>query len=567
MRKNKRSNKSEVTKEKVKLWASFYRENPHRFVLDYLGIRLKLFQFILFYMMNASTYFMYLAARGQGKSWIISLYACVRCILYPGTQVVIGSGTKGQASLIIKSYIVKMRNSSPNLNREIRLINSGKDETKVYFHNGSTIEAVTSNDNSRGYRANILILEEFRMIKKDILNTVLRKFKATPRQPKYLENPKYQHLQEENKEIYISSAWYKNHWSWDRAKAFQTAMLKGKSYFVCGLPYQLSVDEGLYLQSAVDEEKQEDDFDPVKWLMEMDCIFFGESEKAYFKINDFEECRTSKVKPFYPTTTEDYVSNKRVLYKRAKDEVRLIGVDVAMMGGNENDNTIFTCYRLIPKDSYYERQIVYIESINGQHSQVQAIRLKRLYEDFEADYVIIDTHGNGLSLYDDCARSLYDEERDVEYPAWSAMNNEEMRDRALDKNALQLVYSLKPTLQLNHEIHVSFRSALEKKKLQLMVNEIHGKEFLEEKYDFENKTTEEQAKLLYPYYQTSMLINESVSLESEIRNGFVKLSETGSNRKDRYSSAAFANYYADEMERERFSNDTDSDYEFVFLYN
>jgi hypothetical protein len=458
-----------------------------------------------------------------------------------------------------------MRSESPNLDREIRHINTGKDETKVYFHNGSTIEAVTSNDNSRGYRSNILILEEFRMIKKDILNTVLRKFNASPRQPKYLALPAYKHLKEENKEIYISSAYYKNHWSWERAVAFKNSMSKGKNYFICGLPYQLSVDEELYFQSKVDEEMQEDDFDAVKWMMEMECLFFGESEKSYFKINDFENCRTTKVKPFYPLSHIDYLSGTRSTYEKTKQEVRIIGVDVAMMGGDDNDNTIFTCVRLIPKNNIYERQIVYIESLNGQHSEKQALRLKQLYHDFNADYVVMDTHGNGLSLYDDCAKSLYDEVRDVEYPAWCAMNNEEMKNRALDKNAIPLIYSIKGNLQLNHEIALSFRNSLLKKKIQILENEVNGKDYLDDRYEYHEKTVDEQIRLLYPYYQTTALINETVSLEYEIRNGYVKVYEVGTKRKDRYSSAAYANFYADQLERDKFSVDSDDEYDYLFL--
>ena len=47
-------------------WCGFYRNNPHRFVKDYLNINLKLFQKILLYMMMVNNYFMYIAARGQG---------------------------------------------------------------------------------------------------------------------------------------------------------------------------------------------------------------------------------------------------------------------------------------------------------------------------------------------------------------------------------------------------------------------------------------------------------------------------------------------------------------------
>ena len=59
--------KSERIMQGVAAWTGFYRENPQRFVRDYLNIKLKLFQKILLYAMMHNDYFMYIAARGQGK--------------------------------------------------------------------------------------------------------------------------------------------------------------------------------------------------------------------------------------------------------------------------------------------------------------------------------------------------------------------------------------------------------------------------------------------------------------------------------------------------------------------
>lgn len=58
--------KSERIMNGIAVWTSFYRNNPQRFVKDYLNVHLKLFQKILIYMMMLSNYFMYVAARGQG---------------------------------------------------------------------------------------------------------------------------------------------------------------------------------------------------------------------------------------------------------------------------------------------------------------------------------------------------------------------------------------------------------------------------------------------------------------------------------------------------------------------
>lgn len=49
--------------EGVGIWGSFYRENPQRFVEEYLNIKLKLFQKFLIYAMMHNNHFMFWAAR------------------------------------------------------------------------------------------------------------------------------------------------------------------------------------------------------------------------------------------------------------------------------------------------------------------------------------------------------------------------------------------------------------------------------------------------------------------------------------------------------------------------
>src|SRR5690606_23219812 len=58
--------KSERLMNGIAIWASFYRANPHRFVKDYLGIELKLFQQIIIWAMMHFHFVTYIASRGQG---------------------------------------------------------------------------------------------------------------------------------------------------------------------------------------------------------------------------------------------------------------------------------------------------------------------------------------------------------------------------------------------------------------------------------------------------------------------------------------------------------------------
>lgn len=90
-------------KEAVARAASYYRANPHRFVKEFLHIDLRWFQKIIIYAMNEYPAFCMIASRGLGKSFLIAIYCCVRCVLYPGTKICIASGTRGQAKKLVIS--------------------------------------------------------------------------------------------------------------------------------------------------------------------------------------------------------------------------------------------------------------------------------------------------------------------------------------------------------------------------------------------------------------------------------------------------------------------------------
>lgn len=566
---NENRSKSEKLREGFKKWTSFFRANPHRFAEEYLGLKLKLFQKILLYMMFHVNMFAYFAARGQGKSFLIAIFCIIRCILWPSTKIVVASGTKGQAKLIITEKIEKELMQHPNIAREIKDIRTSNNDIKVIFHNGSTIEAVTSNDHARGYRAQILVLDEFRLINEGVYKQVLRPFLTAVRQPPYLSKPEYKHMVEENKEIFITSAYYKNNWSYVRFRVFLKNMLQGRSYFTVGLPYTLSLHHGLLTEERVRLMREEDDMDEITWLMEMDCIFWGESEKAFFNLNDIQKCR-KLVKPFYPKSNLEFIDDKKISksnISKKPGEIRLIGVDVALMGGQENDNTIFTLVRLLPNGEKYIRQVVYIESLNGSRSDKQAIKTKRLFYDFNADYVAMDAQGNGMSLYEDLSTITYDEERDVEYPAWKSMNDDEMAKRA-DNNALPVIYTFKVVggnREINHNIAMNLRDDFKKGNIELLVNEIEGRDYLIDRMDYTQATAYDQAHLELPYLQTTALVNELVNLEYEMSGGFVKIKEVGSARKDRYSSLGYANYLADILEEDlRKGSD---EYDFGFFFN
>ena len=54
-----------------------------------------------------------------------------------------------------------------------------------------------------------------------------------------------------------------------------------------------------------------------------------------------------------------------------------------------------------------------------------------------------------------------------------------------------------------------------------------------------------------PYVQTSLMINELVNLEHEVKNGNIKISEKSGMRKDRYSSLGYNYWVLNQIIRKR----------------
>lgn len=390
--------------EGVKLWASYYRANVGRFAIDYLQLPLFPFQMMLIHVMNINNFFYFVGSRGLGKSYLTAIYCCCRAILYPNSKIVVVSGTKGQAKLLISQKIEKeLMMMSPNLKREIASVQVGQNVALVKFKNGSTIEAVSGTDNSRGTRCNVLVVDESRLINKDVLSKVVRPFLTVIRQPKFLSKPEYKNYpREENSELYLTSAWYKDHYVYDRFKSFAKGMMNNKPYFACAFPYQLAVEHGLLTQSRVNAIRNEDDMDEIAWIMEMCSIFYGEKSNAFYKSSDINPCRNI-YKPWIPPTDLEYLeekekSKKKYHLKKQGGEIRIIGCDISVMGGAKNDASVFTLMRLIPQGGEYIRHVVYIESLEGGNAADQAKRIKQLFYDFQADYVALDAQGGYTPL-------------------------------------------------------------------------------------------------------------------------------------------------------------------------
>ena len=547
------SEKNKEFEERIIDWVTFYRRNIHRFIEHYFGLELHMYEKILLFLMNLFPLIVVVACRASAKSYIIAIFACAKAVLYPGSIIVIASSTKKQSSLIVSEKIQKeLMPQSSNLTREISDIRTGQNETEVKFKNGSSIIVVPATDNARGHRATLNIYEEFRMIDKNIIDSVLSPFLVV-RQPPYLKRQEYAHLQEEPQEIYISSSWFKSHWMWNFMKVVVKDMFTTKESLLIGFDYAITLKHNIRTKKQLIKEKKK--MDSLTFDMEYKNLMIGTAENAYF---DFELLnRAQKIKKaFYPRKHIDVIEKKKNKYDipRQQGEIRVIGVDIAMVKNKkgQNDNTVIHCIRALPIKDYYERQDVYIEAFNGGNTSEQAIRIKELFYDFNADYLVLDTQNAGISISDELGKVLYDDNRDCEYPAWTSFNDENTAERIKNKDAIPIIYGIKANASLNHEMHLAIKDSFEQGKIKLLINSTKSKDYLDIKKEYREASAETKALFDLPYVQTDLLVNEMVNLSYEINksSNTLKLIEPSNGYKDRYISLSYANLFIKKLEED-----------------
>ena len=481
------------------------------------------------------------------------------CILYPRTQICVAAPTRPQAN----NVLLKITNDfcrthgwgSDNLNREILgkpII--GTNKAVIEFKNGSLIQVVTASDTARSYRANILVIDEYVKVDPVVITDVLKPFLTAPRQPEYLNNPKYSHLLEDNKELYMSSAFYQSHWSYKQFQTFFANMFdESMKCFVCDLPYQLPIREGLLKKNKVKADMADATFDEIKFLMEYCGVWFGDTDGSFFTYDDISKRRKLQ-QAIYPNFNIGANNKQEKVPDLALNERRILSVDVALMASKKqnNDASSIIVNRAIPtNDNNYISNIVYLENHEGLTTDELALIVRRLYHYYKCTDLVVDAGGQGIGLFDALIKDIFDAETGMVYPALSCCNDKVMAERCKVDNAPKVIWSIKASASFNSEICTLLRSGFKQGKINLLVDDDGVEDILKDNIkNYSKLSAGEQLQYRLPYLQTTFLVYELINLEYEIKGTNIKIIEKSGMRKDRYSSLAYNYWVQTQLERE-----------------
>jgi hypothetical protein len=445
-------------------------------------------------------------------------------------------------------------------------------------------------ESSRGSRATILVYEECRLLKKGDVDGIFEPM-LHPRQSIYLqkeESSQNSIYQEEGISIYITSARYKSEWYWRLFKRVveESFLNKNVAYNFFGADIFVSLKYALKTWGEWAKiKKTTNDLDVrAEYLNEV----IGEAENAYFPHELLRKCQKLR-KAFRPPTDIEFVNGEITAFRDKKDnETRILAVDFAFSATTNkyeaNDNTVIECI-----SGFYDKgeivcNLECLETLSGGNSELTQRRIRELFYDYKADYIIMDLRSGGENYHNELTKPYEHPTRNKE--TWDKSGFcvvtdmsmhfltdakiNELLGRKVDPNAKAVIIPVQGSSDFNDAMWRNLHKAMVDNKMRLLISDTEFDAELVKRKDYYKMTNTERMREKLPFVQTELLVQEAISLRQEIREGKIKLKEPRSFTKDRIVTLAYGNMFFNKLENKLSKEDQqeefdDSDWKNIIL--
>lgn len=590
-KKNINNNSKEMV-ERKKRWITFWRNNPDLYIHYKMGFYSFPYQHFSYYLMGEATTYFDVSTRGVGKSLKAITFGVSHMLLFPYARVGVMSVTASQAAedyeTTFKSDVLK---NSPFINWlwQNGYI-TGKQTDKGYridCWNGSFMLFFPAIDSSRGAHVDLLIIEEARLIRKNMVDGVGLPM-LTLRQPQYKKHHEYLTYKspfDKLKTIYITSNGFKDEWF---NRLFNTTFMgyfkeKYNKHRVFCSDIFVAMKHRLKDENWFNSQKKT--MSSVEFQMEILNETIGEAEGAFFSWEQFRQNQVIK-KAFVPCTPIEYKTSNNRFRKKKDNEIRLIFADFAFSGSHGvtvNDNTAIGCMSLLPKNGQVFRNVDMIFARSGAENDKTLQDLREIFWDYEADYIVFDIFSGGqlnfnslTKPWDNPTRNPNDWNRHgftIASEPWvhqvSESKLDELRTRVVDPEAIPCLIPFAASNQINSDMWKSLSVRLRNREISFLIDEKEYETNLIESKEWYKLSSEEKARYKLPYVYTTLMINEAINLSQEWRNGLLYLKEPREGTKDMIVAMAYGNYIADKIEnhinKQEEAKEFDiNDYKFIF---
>lgn len=517
--------------DKMEEQVAYYRDHLDIFIEDqFPPIKLTPAQHVMARAFGRFEDIKLVCSRGFGKTWLVALCCFSMCCLYPGTPVVVCSGTAGQATLVL-GKIRQLAELNPNIANEIKCtsvktyVSLSGDKGKCMLKNGSTIESYAI-DGMRGLRAKIIVADETPEIKTETREAIVSPIRNYRREL----SMSYGFKDFPSKSVCITSACEKTNDFYNDFLVNTREMGKGSpTFFSCVFNYEAAIKNGITDEEFFMQERSR--MPESIFEMEYNSIFIGQAKNSVFPYELTQACRT--------------MENVETKQPRNTKSRYVIALDIATSTADTADNAVIAVVKFSEHaDGAYALKLVYMRSFHGKDLNVLAKELRAVYHNRfpNAEKLIYDARGLGDSFHKFMDEPWIDPETSKEYPPLICDDT-----NTFSSVAVPILHAVRAVQQTNVRMATRLRVALEKRQLQLPVNN----RTIVSKRQEENKTDMSPEDLA--------VFLEADALQFELANIVNKITPSGNYvydtpnlrlHKDRYSALAMAVDYIIDLEEE-----------------
>jgi len=544
-------------KPKWRELCSYFRFYPDRFI-DFIQpedakIKLHFYQRIYLRIMFRYRKVFITATRGTSKSFLQNLAFVLLCIMYPRQKLFCCAPGKEQAAKITQECLDDIFDFFPLLREEVKIYKKDKDYTKLVFYNGSKYDVVQMKDSTRGGRRYGGAIEEIcdKKFDGDVLNSVVIPLMANSRPAMCGSvDPNETH----KREIYISTASTQQQFAYDKCKEIFDNMMNGESAFCTGNSYDLPCMFGQLDIDFIEEKRESPTYSILDFMREYESIYTGSSSDSLISDEKLNKCRTLGVAEWENSdeTKVEYV----------------LSYDVSRSTGKENALSALVVIKIIPRgDGTYQKQIVNIFSMEGQHDTWQAKFLKEKVKEYKASILIIDANGIGSGVVDQLVLDLNDGN-----PPYKVINDTDNQWTKYETpDAIPMVYALKSQRKetKNSDMINNIMKIFNKLDIELLKTPNEGIKELEKKNRKKFKNDSEEIAIAeIPYVLTNNLCDEIMNLRYKQRGNDSEIEQISrSIPKDKFSAlmyGLFWIYLKEKKNKEHKYNNVDINKLFLF---
>jgi len=178
--------KGELGEKEAKISLAKFLSSNIGFSTELLsGIKLAPYQEVTLKAMMNRNFSMCIWGRGCGKTFIASVFCFLQCVFNPGTKILVAGPTFRTARFIFNNLEKIVESKGAELLAHAFGAKSKRNDQFEWQINGGSITAIPLNgEKIRGFRANILLLDEFLLLPEEIIKTVLMPFLVAPQDMK-----------------------------------------------------------------------------------------------------------------------------------------------------------------------------------------------------------------------------------------------------------------------------------------------------------------------------------------------------------------------------------------------